>query len=120
MEKYRQSVKDFPDINFLSEPEYAYSSYHLAILSLLKIPKEKHLELFKYMRDKGIFVQLHYWPIHLNPYYQKKGFKVGSFPNSERYGLSSFSLPLYSSLEEDLQNKVIKILKEGFYKIGII
>ena len=117
---YREAVKDLPNIDFLLEPEYAYSSYHLAILSLLKIQKGSHLELFNFMRKNNIFVQLHYWPIHLQPYYQKKGFKNGDFPHSEKYALTSFSLPLYYSLEEELQFKVIDKLKEGFYKIGII
>lgn len=120
MENYRIALEDFPNINFLLEPEYAYSSYHLAILSLLNTKKENHLNLFKFMRENNIFVQLHYWPIHLQPYYQKKGFKNGDFPNSERYSLTSFSLPLYSSLDEDLQLTVIKKLIEGFYKIGIL
>ena len=72
------------------------------------------------MRRNDIFVQLHYWPIHLYPYYQQKGFKKGDFPNSERYGVTSFSLPLYSSLEEDIQSKVIKKLIEGFHQTGIL
>ena len=120
MDTYRLAVKDLPNIDFLLEPDYAFSSYHLAILSLLKTNKENHLKLFKFMRRNDIFVQLHYWPIHLYPYYRKKGFKKGDFPNSERYGVTSFSLPLYSSLEEDTQFKVIKKLIEGFHQTGIL
>ena len=72
------------------------------------------------MRKSGIFVQLHYWPIHLNPYYQKLGFNYGDFPNAEKYGVTSFSVPLHTSLDYSTQKKVIKILKEGLIKTGII
>lgn len=120
MSIYRKAFASFDDINFLKEPLGTYSAYHLAIISLLSASKKQHLEMFKYMRQKDIFVQLHYWPIHLNPYYQKLGFKLGDFPNAERYGITSFSIPLYTSLEYEIQQKVISILKDGLVKIGII
>ena len=120
MANYREAFNAFDNINFLDEPVGTYSAYHLAIISLLEATKKQHLDIFKYMRERDIFVQLHYWPIHLNPYYQRLGFSYGDFPNAEKYGVTSFSLPLYTSLENEVQEKVIKILKEGLVKFGLI
>ena len=47
------------------------------------------------MRENNIGVQLHYQPIHLNPYYRNLGFKNGDFPNAELYGQNAFSIPLF-------------------------
>ena len=120
MSNYREGFNAYDNVNFLEEPNGTFSAYHLAIISLLKASKKQHLEIFKYMRESGIFVQLHYWPIHLNPYYQRLGFNYGDFPNAEKYGVTSFSVPLYTALDYSTQKKVIKILKEGLIKTGII
>ena len=69
------------------------------------------------MRRKGIWVQLHYWPIHLQPFYLKKGFSKGQFKNAENYSKSCFSIPLFYKLTKQEQDKVIKFLKEGLYNL---
>lgn len=56
--------------------------------------------IFTEMRKAGIGVQLHYQPIHLNPYYRQMGFKEGDYPNAEQYEHSCFSLPVYPGLTE--------------------
>ena len=62
------------------------------------------------MRKKNIGVQLHYSPIHLQPYYRKLGFKEGDFPNSEKYSKSAMSLPVFEGLEDEQQKYVVKTL----------
>ena len=69
------------------------------------------------MRNNNVWVQLHYWPIHLHPYYKKLGFKNGDFPNSEKYGTSSFSLPLHIGINNKDQDTVISLLKKGIKKL---
>ena len=120
MKNYEAAFNDSPNIKFLLQPEGTYSAYHLAIVSILKASKDQHRNLFNYMRNNDIFVQLHYWPIHLHPFYERMGFQKGDFPNSERYGITSFSMPLYTSLELESQKKVIEILKKGIAEMNLI
>ena len=70
------------------------------------------------MRRNNIFVNLHYLPIHLHPYYQKLGFRKNDFPNSEDYSNKSMSIPIYPSLSKKNMQKVINILKKFFKKFN--
>ena len=91
-------------------PEEIYSARHLYII---RVPKHQHLSLFKNLISEGIGVNLHYIPVHLQPYYRELGFKEGDFPESEQYGKEAISLPLYTKLTLEKQNRVIATLK-GF------
>ena len=62
------------------------------------------------MRKEAIGVQLHYWPIPLQPYFRELGFVPGQFPNAEQYAQTSFSLPLFPSMSEDDQDRVVQVL----------
>ena len=57
-------------------------------------------------------MNLHYYPIHLQPYYQNLGFKKGDFPNSESYANRAITLPLYPKLKIKEIDYIIKMLKE--------
>ncbi|WP_320664850.1 UDP-4-amino-4,6-dideoxy-N-acetyl-beta-L-altrosamine transaminase [Prochlorococcus sp. MIT 1223] len=113
MRRYRDWASKYKNIAFLSQPKDCYSSYHLAIIRLKNSTQQQHLSMFEFMRKQGVFVQLHYWPIHLHPYYLNLGFKKGDYPNAELYGTTAFSLPLYPSLDFIDQDKIIKILEKG-------
>ncbi len=67
--------------------------------------------VFNSLRKKNIGVNLHYIPVHTQPYYQKLGFAWGDFPNSENYYRKAISLPLYPTLTKDEQSYVIKTMK---------
>jgi UDP-4-amino-4,6-dideoxy-N-acetyl-beta-L-altrosamine transaminase len=88
--------------------EDSYSGFHLYVirLQLEKIGKT-HRQVFEALRSAGIGVNLHYIPVHLQPYYQKLGFKIGSFPNAERYYENAISLPLFPSLTCAQQDQVV-------------
>ena len=58
-----------------------------------------HKELFS-NSEEGIGVQLHYMPVHLQPYYRNIGFKSNYLRNSELYAQKALSLPIYPSLED--------------------
>ena len=71
------------------------------------------MHVYKEFHKRNIYVQIHYQPIHLNPYYLNIGFKKGLYPNSEIYATSSFSIPIYTKLE----NSDFEYVIETFYSI---
>ena len=92
-----------------------YSSFHLYVIKIIgKKFKKIHLELFNFLRKNKFFVQMHYLPIHLHPFYRKMGFGPGDFPNSEKHSNSAISLPIYPDLKKNEINKIIKLIKLFF------
>ena len=73
---------------------------------------EQHRQVFEGLRSAGIGVQLHYTPVHLQPYYRAMGFEEGLFPESEAYAVSAFSLPLFPGLSSVDQQHVATSLAE--------
>lgn len=92
----------------------SYSGLHLYVirLQLDKIGKT-HREVFESLRAQGIGVNLHYIPVHTQPYYQQLGFRVGDFPEAERYYAEAISLPMFQTLTEDQQNTVADAVRKA-------
>lgn len=84
------------------------SALHLYVI---QVELSKHKSIFHKLRDNNIGVNLHYIPVHTQPYYQKLGFAWGDFPNSENYYNRAISLPMYPTLTEDEQTFVIKTVR---------
>ncbi len=118
MARYLELVRGFP-VQFLKEPDCCRSSYHLAVVTIPEATPLQHREIFQGMRDAKIGVQLHYWPIHLQPYYRRLGFRLGQFPASERYATTSFSLPLFPAITDDDQGRVIFELRRLLHLQGL-
>ena len=112
LENYKKRLKNLP-INFLKTYSKVESSVHLGIVSLIDKSPDFHLHVYKEFHKRNIYVQIHYQPIHLNPYYLNIGFKKGLYPNSEIYATSSFSIPIYTKLE----NSDFEYVIETFYSI---
>ena len=108
---YRKKLKNIP-LNFQQVGNNFLSSYHLFIIKLKD--KKKHKKLFNYLRSNKIFVNLHYLPIHLHPFYRSIGFKKKDLPISEDYSSSAISIPIYPKLSLVNQNKVIKLIFKFF------
>ena len=88
-----------------------YSGLHLYVIGLkLDQMARTHREVFEGLRRAGIGANLHYIPVHLQPYYQNLGFKAGDFPAAERYYSSAISLPLFPALTHALQDRVVEAL----------
>lgn len=89
----------------------SYSGLHLYVirLQLEKISKN-HLEVFEGLRKLGIGVNLHYIPVHTQPYYKDMGFKTGDFPEAERYYAEAISLPMFQTMSEAQQDEVVQAL----------
>ncbi len=84
-------------------PEYAKHSYHLYPLQIkfdeININKK---DLFAELRERNIYGQVHYIPVHLQPYYRKNfGFKKGDFPIAEKFYENEISIPMYPALTDD-------------------
>ncbi len=96
-------------LRMLSIPEGIKSALHLAVLRFEKI--DLQIDLYSKLREALIGTQVHYLPVHLQPYYKKNlGFKEGDFPESEKFSKTCLSLPLYPGLSSEDQNRVIKTI----------
>lgn len=90
----------------------AYSAWHLYVVQLKDEAPINRSEMFAALRADGIGVNVHYIPVHLQPYYRTLGFQTGDFPAAEIYYARAISIPLYSALSPAEQNYVIKRLVE--------
>ena len=89
------------------------SSYHLYPILMEHEPcGRRQREVYQAMHQEGILVNLHYIPVHRQPYYERIGFEQGYCPNAEQYHRAAISLPIYSSLTNEQQQKVIATLKD--------
>ena len=110
--RYNQVLAELP-ITLPYQLEGTYSGLHLYVIRLqLDQITKTHREVFEALRDQGIGVNLHYIPVHTQPYYQNMGFKVGDFPESERYYQEAISLPMFHMMTEDQQNEVVRVLSK--------
>ena len=110
-ERYNQLLVGLP-ITLPYQLDNTYSGLHLYIIRLqLDKLVLSHREVFDQLRDKGIGVNLHYIPIHTQPYYQVFGFKIGDFPMSESYYQEAISLPMFHLMSQLQQNSVVDAIK---------
>ncbi len=105
-EVYTEKLSSLP-LDIPLNYEDKYSSYHLYIIKLLPNSKLSRREMFDHLRSSGIGVNVHYIPVHLQPYYQNLGFNRSDFPESIRYYERALSIPLHPNLSVDDQNYVI-------------
>jgi dTDP-4-amino-4,6-dideoxygalactose transaminase len=111
--RYHLMFADMPVNTQFQDPD-SYSAYHLYVIRLrLDKIERMHKEIFDLMRKQGIGVNLHYIPVHTQPYYQNMGFKLGEFPESEHYYAEAISLPMYAGLTDGEQNHVVEALKKS-------
>lgn len=113
--RYIEKTKSLP-ISILNTPDNCYSARHLTIVKLREINNDEHKEVFKKLRSMGIGVQVHYTPVHLQPYYKMLGFKPGDYPNAEKHACSTISIPNYPGLSDKDQKRVINALSKTISK----
>jgi dTDP-4-amino-4,6-dideoxygalactose transaminase len=109
LEQYRELLAGLP-LQLLRIPQDVSSSLHLAVIRLADPSPEHHRRVFEILRAAGIGVQLHYRPVHLQPYYRRLGFREGDFPEAEAYATNAISLPLYPGLQDRDQQRVVSTL----------
>ena len=110
-EYYKKNIT-LPQLRFLDIGNNVKSSHHLTIVRLINKDNDFHKYIFEELRKRKIGVQLHYIPVHLQPYYQSLGFKSGDFPISEKYASSAFSLPNYPNLKKEEISYICKQITE--------
>lgn len=88
-----------------------WSGLHLYVVRIdSEVAGRERDEVFAALRELGIGVNVHYIPVHLQPYYQRLGFRAGDFPEAERYYAEAMSLPMYATLSNAQQNEVVAAL----------
>lgn len=111
--RYDEKLRGLPVSIPWQHPD-SYSAWHLYVIRLeLDRITRTHREVFECLRDQGIGVNLHYIPVHTQPYYQEMGFKRGAYPESEKYYSAAISLPIFQSLSEREQDLVVEALRVG-------
>ena len=108
-QRYTDLLSELP-VRYLKLPHNVVSSWHLFVIRLCNSLENYHRFIFEGLRSANIGVQLHYSPVHLQPYFRRLGFQEGDFPEAELYGKSAISLPIFPGLSVDDQQRVVLVL----------
>jgi len=112
-ERYNQLLPDLPILLPWQHPD-SYSGLHLYVIRLkLDSISCTHREVFESLRSQGIGVNLHYIPVHTQPYYEAMGFEPESFPQSMAYYREAISLPMFQGMTDDQQDEVVSALRNA-------
>lgn len=112
VDRYNELLQDLPVVT-PHVLEGANPSWHLYMVRVdFSRAKLDKVQLFGEMKKRGIVLNLHYIPVHTQPYYQELGFKQGDFPQSEKYYEEIFTLPLYYGLTNEQQDDVVAALRD--------
>jgi UDP-4-amino-4,6-dideoxy-N-acetyl-beta-L-altrosamine transaminase len=110
-QRYQQEIAHLPMV-YQQQNKQCYSSYHLFIVRLTNDSPLSREQLFKELKQANIGVNVHYIPIHTQPYYQNLGFQQGDFPQAELYYQDCLSLPLYADLSDSDFSYIISTLNK--------
>lgn len=105
--QYHALLADLPIVLPKASEESAWHLYPI------RVPAERRLDVFSKLRAADVWVQVHYIPVHTQPYYRNLGFKPGAFPEAECYFAEAFSLPLFYDLTDEEQQSVVDLLRES-------
>ena len=108
---YDEELSSLP-VSAQHRPPDCQSAMHLYVIRVsLQNTTRTHAQVFALLRDAGIGCNLHYIPIHLQPYYRNMGFRSGDFPEAESYYAEAISLPMFPTLTQEQQHQVTKQLQ---------
>jgi UDP-4-amino-4,6-dideoxy-N-acetyl-beta-L-altrosamine transaminase len=110
VQRYQQLLQHLP-LDLPSHPHQGRSSWHLYIIRLHD--DTRRAVVFDKLRHAGIGVNVHYIPIHTQPYYQALGFCWGDFPQAEQFYSQIISLPLHPGLTDAEQLQVVHVLEQA-------
>jgi UDP-4-amino-4,6-dideoxy-N-acetyl-beta-L-altrosamine transaminase len=107
---YDDAFRSNTSIHSQFVPTYTQSARHLYVV---RVPVNRQKAIYKQLYAHGIQANLHYIPLHLQPFYQAQGFKRGDFPNSEHYFCQALSIPLSFVLNAEEQDRIIECLMDS-------
>ena len=108
---YDNALKKLPLVTPWQSPSN-YSSYHLYTILIKKnLTQKTQRQVYDELTKKNIVINLHYIPVHRQPYYETLGFKKNNFPQAENFHREVLSIPIHPSLKEEQQSDVIDTLK---------
>ena len=119
--RYNYEFKDLTEIIIPElNPLDSTSAWHIYIIQLnLEKLKVGRKEIFEALRAENIGVNVHYIPVHLQPYYQKTyNYHKGDFPKAENYYLRAITLPIFPKMTDNDVDDVIRVVKKviAYYK----
>lgn len=116
--RYDQLLAELP-VQTPYRADYSYSAFHLYIIRVGGAGETRRAKVFDALRYEGVGVNVHYIPVHTQPYYEKLGQRVGydsaSFPHATLYYEQAISLPLYAALSDQLQDEVVSALAKAVH-----
>jgi UDP-4-amino-4,6-dideoxy-N-acetyl-beta-L-altrosamine transaminase len=113
--RYDEALANLPLVLPAQTPQ-GRSAFHLYPIQLrLESLGRSRREIFDSLRAAGIGVNVHYIPVHLQPYYRRRGFKPGDYPQSERYYERAISLPLFAAMTDAEQEEVVARLSDALF-----
>lgn len=107
--RYDEALNNLP-VSCPTHLPDTYSAYHLYVITLDEPLAGHRRDVFEALREAGIGVNVHYIPVHLQPYYRNMGYNPGDFPQAESYYRRAITLPLHPSLSHEEQDMVIRSL----------
>lgn len=115
-QRYDHALRDLP-LQLPTVQVENRSSFHLYVVRLKHDATDKaHRQVFESLRQRGIGVNLHYMPVHLQPYYRNLGFAPGQYPKAEAHGKEAITLPMYSALTDQQQDQVVDSLRQVLWR----
>lgn len=109
--RYDELLADMPVTTPWQHPD-SYSGLHLYVIRLqLDNIRKTHRQVFESLRGQGIGVNLHYIPVHTQPYYESMGFAAKDFPEAMAYYGEAISLPMFQGLTDEQQDEVVRALE---------
>ena len=108
--RYNQAFSKIDEIVIPQQESYGDSAWHLYVI---QVPTSKRAAVFQRLRESGIGVNVHYIPVHTQPYYRQLDHNAGDFPQAEAYYARAISLPMYYGLTTEEQDFVIAAVKEA-------
>jgi dTDP-4-amino-4,6-dideoxygalactose transaminase len=113
--RYDELLTDLP-ITLPWQHADSFSGLHLYVVRLqLDKLSQTHRQVFEALREQGIGVNLHYIPVHTQPHYKRMGFKPADFPEAQNYYAQAISLPVYQTLTEAQQDRVVAVLEQVLF-----
>jgi len=107
VQKYQKAFSGIPELVLPIERGSISSAWHIYVIRV----KGDRKAVFNSLREKGLGANVHYYPVYLQPYYQKLGYKVETCPKAEEYYSHAITLPLYPKMTNEDVEYVIDAVK---------